>query len=215
MPHHKPCLVVQGRSGEFYIDHDHPFGASCASSNAGMIANTLVDIWMAEGVKYEDDINIFPVPDGTLAESAHQYYYDRLKVLQRVSRLGVPWHPDKGDPFFSSMSISIGMLWDLGAHRVSLPEKKRLKFLRRVLSSFEGKHVSSVTSNESMDPSVTSPSFTSRVAIDFLPSPTLPLLSMAMNSFRDTPLGRSHRISSWGIGIIIGGKWLAFQLQPS
>ena len=141
MPHHKPCLVVQGRSDEFYIDHDHPFGASSAISNAGMIANTLVDIWMTEGGKYKDDINIFrfPVPDGTLAESANQYYYDCLKVLQRVSRLDVPWHPDKGDPFFSSMSISIGMLWDLGAHHVSLPEKKRLKFLCRVLSSFEGK----------------------------------------------------------------------------
>ncbi|PPR01940.1 hypothetical protein CVT24_001279 [Panaeolus cyanescens] len=63
LPHHKPWLVVQGRSGEFYIDHCLPFGAACASSNAGMIANALVDIWTAKGyrpvLKYEDDIQVF------------------------------------------------------------------------------------------------------------------------------------------------------------
>ena len=116
LPHHKPWLVVQGSPGEFYIDHDHPFGASCASSNAGMIANALVDIWMAEGVKpilkYEDDINVFrfPVPDGMFVDGPCQYHYDRLEVLRRVSLLGVPWHPDKGDPFFSSLSVFIGMV---------------------------------------------------------------------------------------------------------
>jgi len=51
LPDHKPWLVVQGRPNNFYIDHTHPFGASCASSNAGMIANALVDIWMAQDIK--------------------------------------------------------------------------------------------------------------------------------------------------------------------
>jgi hypothetical protein len=50
-------------SDEFYINHAHPFGAAAASSNAGMIANAVVDIWQAEGVKpilkYEDDLKIF------------------------------------------------------------------------------------------------------------------------------------------------------------
>jgi len=43
-PDHKAWLVLQGKDNHFYIDHAHPFGASCASSNAGMIANAMVDI---------------------------------------------------------------------------------------------------------------------------------------------------------------------------
>jgi hypothetical protein len=58
-----------------------------------MIANALVDIWMAEGIKpilkYEDDINVFrfPAPDGTFADGIHRYHYDRSEVLQRISSL--------------------------------------------------------------------------------------------------------------------------------
>jgi len=47
LPSHKPWLVAQGHPNEFLIDHAHPFGAACASSNAGMIANAVVDIWHA------------------------------------------------------------------------------------------------------------------------------------------------------------------------
>ncbi len=66
LPSHKPWLVVQGRDGDFYIDHAFPFGAASASSNAGMIANAAVDIWLAESVapicKYEDDLKNLPHP---------------------------------------------------------------------------------------------------------------------------------------------------------
>ena len=68
LPDHKPFIVVQGHEGEFYVDHTHPFGAASASSNAGMIGNAIVDIWITEGIKpvfkYEDDLNIlrYPVP---------------------------------------------------------------------------------------------------------------------------------------------------------
>jgi hypothetical protein len=44
LPSHKPWLVLQGKPGEFYIDHNHLFGVACASSNAGMIANAVVNI---------------------------------------------------------------------------------------------------------------------------------------------------------------------------
>ena len=63
IPAHKPWLVVQGLSDEFYIDHVHPFRSAAASSNAGMIGNVIVDIWQAQGVrptlKYEDDLKNF------------------------------------------------------------------------------------------------------------------------------------------------------------
>ena len=60
----------------------HLFGAVCASSNTGMIANALVNIWMAEGVrpllKYKDDLDIFcyPVLDGQFTDGDLRYSYD-------------------------------------------------------------------------------------------------------------------------------------------
>jgi len=131
---------------QFYIDHDHPFGASCASSNAGIIANAIVNIWIAEGVKpilkCEDDLNIFhyPLPDGPFIDGIHHFQYDHSKALHHISSLNIPWHPDKGDPFFSSKTTFIGMLWDLKTRCVSLPVKKWLKFLHQVnefITNFE------------------------------------------------------------------------------
>lgn len=77
LPDHKPWLIVQGQSGEFYIDHAHSFSASCTSRNAGMIVNAVVNIWTATGVKpilkYKDDLNIFrfPVADGPFVDGKY------------------------------------------------------------------------------------------------------------------------------------------------
>jgi hypothetical protein len=96
IPSHKPWLVLQGAPGQFYIDHDHPFGAACASSNAGMIANALVDIWEGEGVgpiaKYEDDLNIFRIPStkGQFTEGEFRYEYDPRGDAPPGL---VPWYP--------------------------------------------------------------------------------------------------------------------------
>ncbi|KAF7776566.1 hypothetical protein Agabi119p4_4959 [Agaricus bisporus var. burnettii] len=143
IPHHKPWLVVQpGHPGVFYIDHAHPFGASSASSNAGMIANCAVSIWNAEGVrpllKYEDDLAVLRIPTmlGSFINesSSFRYDYDRHEALSRIASLQVPWHPEKGSLSFSGVMVFIGLSWDLIAKTVSLPEHKRLKYLHRVLS---------------------------------------------------------------------------------
>ena len=257
LPDHKPWLVVQGRRGEFYVDHDHPFGASCASSNAGMIANALVDIWMAEGIKpilkYEDDINVFrfPAPDGTFADGIHRYHYDRSEALQRISSLDIPWHPDKGDPFFCSKTTFIGIFWDLDTHRASLPEQKRLKFLRRVddfLTHFESGQCQ-LRDVERIHGSLCYTSFIYQSGRSRLPSLSNFAASFHGNEFirrypsrsvvsdlkwwreilgkpnfyrqltpRGSPLDLGIFVdasTSWGIGIIVEGKWLAFQLDPS
>jgi hypothetical protein len=130
LPDHKFWLVVQGQDGKFFIDHTHPFGAACASSNAGMIANAAVDIWIAEGVspilKYEDDIAVFRVPisGGTHVEGLHSYAYDWAGTLSIIAPLKVPWHPDKGMKAFASSLVFIGLLWNLESRQVSLPERK-------------------------------------------------------------------------------------------
>jgi hypothetical protein len=134
VPDHKPWLVVQGLNNEFYIDHVHPFGASSASSNAGMVGNAIVDIWMSEGVgpiaKYEDDFSIYrsPVPDGPFIDGDYRYTYDKDAAALRIAALRVPWHKEKGDPCFAFTHVYIGFLWDLPNRTVSLPPAKLAKF---------------------------------------------------------------------------------------
>ena len=147
LPSHKPWLVVQGQLGSFYIDHSHPFGASSASSNAGMIANAAVDIWEAEGIhpicKYEDDLKIFCFPSlsGPYSKGEFYYDYDTAKALYCISPLGIPWHKDKCDDSFSFITTFIGYLWDLPNKLVGLTEPKRNKFcwhVQQFLNRFEG-----------------------------------------------------------------------------
>jgi hypothetical protein len=113
-PCHKPYLVVRDNSGGFRINHTFCFGASPASSNAGMISSAFREIWAAKGVspvaKVEDDLAVFrmPKPDGS-------YIYDREQALSLIAPLNIPWHsPDKkGDPFFISTFVFIGLKWDI------------------------------------------------------------------------------------------------------
>jgi hypothetical protein len=84
-PDDKRWFVLQGPSS-FYIEHDCPFGCSSSSSNAGMIASAVVDIWEAEGVspvvRYEDDLAPFRFPtassiDTTSGMVSYSYAYNR------------------------------------------------------------------------------------------------------------------------------------------
>jgi len=147
-PNHKPWLVVKGTGDDdFYIDHCHPFGASSASSNAGMIGNAIIDIWLSEGVgpvvKYEDDCNIYriPVSNGPFKNGTHQYAYDKHEAGCRISSLRVPWHEEEGDPDFLFTQVYIGFFWDLPNRSVSLPPAKLVvvrERLRIFLDRYEG-----------------------------------------------------------------------------
>ena len=256
-PAHKPWLVVQGLSDKFYIDHTHPFGAAAASSNAGMIANAVVDIWQAEGVKpilkYEDDLKIFryPVDAGVFQHDEFKYEYDRDEALSRISSLLVPWHKDKGDLSFSYITNFIGFCWDLPKKRVSLPEEKRLKFHNRVrifLDSFTGRRCS-LLDVQKIHGSLCHVAFVYVQGRSRLPSLSNFIASFMDNEFAlrypphsmitdlkwwlstlDNPkfyrklLPRSpcHDMglfvdasTSWGIGIIVAGKWTAFRLHQN
>lgn len=239
VPDHKPWLVVQGYAGEFFIDHAHPFGLSCASSNSGMIANAAVDIWIAEGIqpilKYEDDLNIFrcPVSDGLFRDGEYLYAYDRDSALGVISSLNIPWHPTK----------------DL--HRVSLPDHKRMKFLFRVITfigSFERRkcqlrdverihgslcYIAFIyVEGRSRLPSLSNfaASFKGNEFISRFPPRSIfsDLRWWAMqledgSFYRQlAPRGPSLDLgvyvdasTSWGIGLIFDGKWAAWQLSPS
>jgi hypothetical protein len=129
---------VQGLPREFFIDHAHPFGAACASSNSSQPANAAIHIWAAEGVapvpKYEDDLNAFRFPSltGTFIDGAYSYDYDRAEMLRRIAPLDIPWHEEKGDEAFKFITTFIGFQWDIPNKLVSLTDEKRFKFLERV-----------------------------------------------------------------------------------
>jgi hypothetical protein len=255
IPAHKPWLIVQGFHDEFYVDHCHPFGAAAASSNAGMIGNAIVDIWQAEDVKpvlkYEDDLKVFrsPVESGPFHQDGFQYSYNREEALSRIAPLQVPWHKEKGDPFFTFVTDFIGFRWDIPNKRVSLPEGKRLKFLNRVrifLDAFNG-HPCALLDVEKIHGSLCHVAFVytlgrsrlpslSNFAASFLdnefsrrypPHSLLTDLRWWLQTLDDPTFYRELQIrgpiqdpglfvdasTSWGIGIIVSGRWFALKLH--
>jgi len=233
-----------------------PYSAACASSNAGMIGNTIVDIWSAEGVrpvlKYEDDIAIIRCPDpkGQHVEGVYRYKYNRDDALHIIAPLKVPWHPEKGTTSFSPHLLFIGLSWDLETRQVSLPDNKHLKFLAQV-DSFVGQfsrgrcalnnvqklrgslcYISFVyTDGRSRLPSLSNfmARFKGNEYTCLYPPPSL-ITDLKWWSARLTTTGVFCQLSprgpllnmgifvdastSWGIGIVIDGQWIGFQLAP-
>lgn len=145
LPEHKPWLVVSFQ-GKFYIDHVHPFGATPASSNAGQISNAAIAIWQRKSgfdnhlFKYEDDINNFCFPNslGHFSDGPFHYVHDRDSSMKLIEDLCIPWHPEKTGTQFLSSSTYIGFFWDLTRRWISLPDKKRQKYLARVSTLLSG-----------------------------------------------------------------------------
>ena len=101
IPHHKPWLMVQEMNNDFFIDHSHPFGAASVSSNASMMGNAIIDIWICEDVnpivKYENDVNVYQL-HGHFVEGGFSYDYDKHEAACWITSLHIPWHEAKGDP---------------------------------------------------------------------------------------------------------------------
>lgn len=89
--------------------------------------------------KWVDDFNIWRQPcsaitlhDGSVL---YQYTFDLSAILDITAPLGILWHPvtEKGHDFASETEY-VGFRWDLDVKTVSLPERKRLKYLTKVTS---------------------------------------------------------------------------------
>jgi hypothetical protein len=219
-----------------------------------MIANAVVDIWQAEGIKpilkYEDDLKIFryPVEEGIFQQDGFRYDYDRDEALSRISSLRVPWHKEKGDPYFLYITNFIGFRWDLPNRHVCLPEEKRLKFHNRVrifLDCFTG-HPCSLLDIQKIHGSLCHVAFVYTEGRSRLPSLSNFIASFMGNEFTRRYAPKSmitdlkwwlqaldipgfHRkllprgpcqdmglfvdaSTSWGIDIVVAGRWAAFRL---
>jgi hypothetical protein len=130
LPVHKKMFVLKGPK-RFFIKHNAPFGCSLSSSSAGMIMNTGIDIWAAEGVdpteKYEDNMSNFRYPIPSCTPAPYLYAYDQTEALWCIACLRILWHPIKFHDY-AFIFIFLGFLWNLTNRTVTLPEAKRKKF---------------------------------------------------------------------------------------
>jgi hypothetical protein len=135
-PTHKKWYVMQGRPGDFYLQHCCPFGAVGSEGNSGAIARAVVAIWKVHGIspstKWSDDVSSLrrPISGTGTPSDPFVYAYNRRKAIEVTASTGILWHAEKGQDF-SPVFTYVGLEWDIASRTVTLPEKKRLKFLYR------------------------------------------------------------------------------------
>lgn len=82
--------------------------------------------------KWVDDLFNFQIP---IAEGPKPgtwvYGHGLVDIFRLAKRLGIPWHMVKTTDY-AFVGIYLGFLWNLLSRTVSLPDKKRLKYLGRV-----------------------------------------------------------------------------------
>lgn len=135
-PAHKHRFVVQGRVGDFYIQHCCPFGATASESNSGNMTAAIIALWDAFGFgpssKWSDDVTSlqFPLSGSGTEDDPFVYGWSRQDMISATASTGIPWHEDKGQDFAPSF-LYVGFSWNIDSRIVSLPEEKRFRYLYR------------------------------------------------------------------------------------
>lgn len=134
-----------------YIDTCAPFGARSSESNAGSVANAIVDVMKAphagiDANKWVDDLALFRFPLPLIGLDT-LYSCDRASLLDSIALTGTPWHPvgDKGSEFGPILD-HLGFLWSVQSKQVGLTNKKPNKYLTR----FRAFHDASIYSDVSL-----------------------------------------------------------------
>lgn len=137
-PDHRKFTVVslpRGGISVFFVDLCHPFGLRSAGGNLGYALDASILFLkrrfpLSFVAKWVDDIIPTRIPSST---SAHGFVYDTrfTDICGLLSELGWPLSSEKLVDF-SDLVRYIGFDWHISKRRVSLPEQKRLKFLKRL-----------------------------------------------------------------------------------
>ncbi|CDO69281.1 hypothetical protein BN946_scf185042.g183 [Trametes cinnabarina] len=135
-PAHKQYLVIQQHEGEFFIDHVCPFGVRSGPGLQGAPMDATVDLLDARGwgpnKKWVDDLSNFRKPCGyDVARKEWTYGHSVDDIFELGERLGIPWHNVKWRPH-DFEGTYLGFAWNISDKTVSLPERKRTKYLTRV-----------------------------------------------------------------------------------
>lgn len=148
LPAHKPFLVLQSEDGVFFIDHVCPFGIASGPGVQGEVMDAIVAILEASGIapskKWVDDLVNFRFPIEPYTQGTYRYAYDLEDIYAVTQPLGTPWKLGKITPYDFRV-VYVGFLWLLPERAVTLPEAKRLKYLRKVevfLADAEARRVS-------------------------------------------------------------------------
>lgn len=144
MPSQWKYIVVRVDE-RFFIDKCLPFGITTAVGVHGETVDALVGIlkWIGfdEVFKWVDDTTIWQTPTSasTSADGTTSFTYrfaDLSQIFNLADYLGIPLHPDKVQQFGSTITY-VGFEWDIAKKSVSLPEKKRLKYLNKLVAFLE------------------------------------------------------------------------------
>jgi hypothetical protein len=195
-PDHKRHIALWWKDS-VWADHDDPFGLVTAGNIQGTVADATVDILKHNNiefvVKWVDDFDFLCHPvsssmnaDGTVV---YTYSFDLTTIKHITDPLGIPWHDlsEKGHDFAFTTEYA-GFFWNLPFKRVSLPNKKRQKFLSKIAQFL---HHTMVTATQvaSIHSSLQHISFVYRDGRAFLPA-----LSRMLSNFPNKWV--THHISS-------------------
>ena len=133
---HQAFLAVMTYLGIF-IDHFNPFGLSSAAGTLGIAADATLDIVKTAlpipfFIKWVDDLLPTRTPIAEPSPGIYCYAYELSDILLIIKSLGWLVNDIKTKDFASTV-VYIGFSWDMANKRVSLPEKKRLKHLGKLL----------------------------------------------------------------------------------
>ena len=102
--------------------------------------------------EFDEDM-VFPVLDlsqqSPRSDADAQFSYATVDIDVLCDDLGIPWQAEKTTPWASSF-IFTGLLWDLNAKTVTLPEAKRLKYLSAVREWLAGPRTRSLEEVEKL-----------------------------------------------------------------
>ena len=133
-PSARPFLAIMIK-GLIHLDHVLNFGASPSPGIFGRVADAMVKILLQRGIeaviKWVDNFIFFRYPLRPAADGEHEFSYSANLIWSIADDLGWPWAPAKFMDFALSFSY-IGFTWDLRAKVVTLPDKKKLKYLERI-----------------------------------------------------------------------------------
>ncbi|CAL1715691.1 unnamed protein product [Somion occarium] len=201
-PDDQPYLVIFFL-GLVILDHCAAFGSCSAPGIFGRVADAIVQIFKHYGVqaiiKWVDDFVFWRYPTRKLIDGSFEYSYDESLIFSVAERLGWPWSPTKHTPFSSSFTYN-GFQWDIPSRTVELPASKKVKYLERLA------------------PWISGATFTRKECEKMW----LSLLHIYLCTSSDLNCStRGCRLvlfvdasTSWGIGLVANGKWLAWQLKP-
>ncbi|KAF7347710.1 putative reverse transcriptase domain protein [Mycena venus] len=134
LPSDRPQLMISWRD-KVYFDNVFSFGATSAPGVFGRIADLFV-LLLKKGfsiqdiLKWVDDFVFFRYPRTPII-GAVQYDYDERLFINFARELGWTWEMDKHTKF-SRLFTYLGFDWDLGVKTVTLPEKKKIKYVRKL-----------------------------------------------------------------------------------